>query len=88
MQLRNFFDKTIKDPEDNPDDQKQYQKAEHLQVTHFLKHNADTLFKLTKQINPKSKYYKSYLLLDTDNKYPELSSTTKWVWKIHYSNSN
>jgi hypothetical protein len=54
-----------------------------LEVAIFLQFNSDNLFNLSKKINPKSKRYYSYIMLDTDNVSSELSTDDDFVWNLN-----
>jgi hypothetical protein len=54
-----------------------------LEVALFLKMGVSSLFNMSKKINPKSKEYYSYIMLDTDNVVPELSTDNRFVWRLN-----
>jgi len=54
-----------------------------LEVKLFLQLGVDALFNLSRDLNPTSKEYYSYILIDTFNVDSELSTNSRFVWRIN-----
>ena len=51
-----------------------------VKIDRFL--NTRNFVKFARMMNPRSHYKRKYVILDTDNKSPDLSTDTKFVWQI------